>query len=65
LGAGKAVAATLSLVAANLEADQRAKTLLLLSAVLFLGIGVVSIFSLGIGFLAAGAMALFGAIQLP
>jgi hypothetical protein len=60
-----AAAATLSLVAANLEADQKARTLLLVSAVLFLGIAILSIFSIGVGFLIAGAMALLGAVQVP
>jgi hypothetical protein len=58
------VAAALSLVAANTAVDRRARMLLLVSAAMFLAIGVVSIFSLGVGFLAAGAMALFGANEL-
>ena len=47
--AAMAAAAMLALVAANLEADQRARPLLLVSAVLFLGLGVVSILTIGLG----------------
>jgi len=59
------VAAVLSLIAAHTEVDQRARVLLFVSAATFLAIGVVSIFSLGLGFLAAGAMALFAANEIP
>ena len=55
----------LSLAGAIIHSERRARTMLLISAVLFLGIGVVSIFSVGSGFLAAGAMALFAANELP
>ena len=58
-------AAALSLIAANTEVDRRTRVLLLISAATFLAIGVVSIFSLGLGFLAAGAMALFAANEIP
>ena len=59
------VAAALSLIAAKTEVDQRARVLLFVSAATFLAIGVVSIFSLGLGFLAVGAMALFAANEIP
>jgi hypothetical protein len=60
-----AAAAMLALVGANLEADRGARTLLLVSAVMYLGLGVISILTIGLGLLAAGAMALFGANQIP
>lgn len=39
--------------------------MLLGAAALYLAIGVLSIFTLGIGFLVAGFMALFAANELP
>jgi cytochrome bd-type quinol oxidase subunit 2 len=62
---GMLLPAVLSLTAWNTDTDRKARVLLLTSAALFLAIGVVSIFSLGVGFLAAGAMALFAANELP
>lgn len=59
------LAAVLALIGAVSESDRRSRTLLLFAAVIFLVIGVVSIFSLGIGFLVAGALALFAANDLP
>ena len=55
----------LSLIAWNTDADRKARVLLLGAAALFLAIGVISIFSLGLGFLVAGFMALFAANELP
>ena len=57
--------ALLSLLAWNIDADRRARVFLLGAAILFLAIGVLSIFSLGIGFLLAGLLALFAANELP
>lgn len=57
--------AILSLVAWTTEVDRRARAMLLGAAALYLAIGILSIFSLGIGFLAAGFMALFAANELP
>jgi len=59
------VPAILSLTAWSTVTDRRARMMLLGAAALFLAIGVLSIFSLGIGFLAAGLMALLAANELP
>jgi len=59
------VPAFLSLSAWSIDADWRARVLLLGAAIVFLAIGVLSIFSLGIGFLLAGLVALFAANELP
>ncbi len=52
-------------IASVTESDRRARPILLLAAAIYLVIGVLSIFSLGAGFLAAGALALFAANDLP
>jgi hypothetical protein len=57
--------AVLSSIASVTKADRRARAMLLGAAALYLAIGVLSIFSLGAGFLAAGALALFAANDLP
>jgi hypothetical protein len=57
--------AALSLIATSTHVDERARILLLVASAFSLVIGVLSIFSLGVGFLASGAMALFAANQLP
>ena len=59
------VPAFLSLSAWSIDADRSARVLLLGAAIIFLAIGVLSIFSLGIGFLLAGFVALFAANELP
>ena len=59
------VPAILSLMAWTTEFDRRARAMLLGAAALYLAIGVLSIFTLGIGFLVAGFMALFAANELP
>lgn len=60
-----ATAAMLALVGAARADDASARKLLFGSAFLFFPLGLVSILSIGIGFLAAGGLALFAANRIP
>ena len=59
-----AVAATLALIAARIHNVQSARMMLIGSAVMYFGIGAVSILSVGIGFIIAGVMAVVGVARL-
>jgi len=59
-----AVGPILAVIAGNVAKDRDARTLLITSAVLFFGIGVLALLSIGIGFLVAGGVALYGANRL-
>jgi hypothetical protein len=52
-----AVATTLALIAARIHNVQSARMMLIGSAVMYFGIGAVSILSIGIGFIIAGVIA--------
>jgi hypothetical protein len=54
----------LAVIAGIVTVDRDARILLIASAALSFGVGVLAILSIGIGFLAAGAVALYGANQL-
>jgi hypothetical protein len=59
-----AVAATLALVAARIHSVQSARMVLIGSAVMYFGIGAVSILTIGIGFIIAGVIAVVGVARL-
>jgi hypothetical protein len=59
-----AVAATLALVAARIHNVQSARMVLIGSAVMYFGIGAVSILTIGIGFIIAGVIAVVGVARL-
>jgi hypothetical protein len=59
-----AVAATLALIAARIDNVQSARMMLIGSAVMYFGIGTVSILSIGIGFIIAGVIAVVGVARL-
>lgn len=59
-----AVAATLALIAARIDNVQSARMLLIGSAVMYFGIGVVSLLSIGFGFIIAGVIAVVGVARL-
>jgi len=59
-----AVAATLSLIAARIRNVQSARMMLIGSAVMYFGIGAVSLLSIGIGFIIAGVIAVVGVARL-
>ena len=59
-----AVPATLALIAARIHNVQSARMMLIGSAVMYFGIGAVSILSIGIGFIVAGVTAVVGVARL-
>ena len=59
-----AVAATLALIAARIHSVRSARMMLIGSAVMYFGIGAVSILSIGIGFIIAGVIAVVGVARL-
>jgi hypothetical protein len=59
-----AVAATLALVASRIHNVQSARMVLIGSAVMYFGIGAVSILTIGIGFIIAGVIAVVGVARL-
>ena len=59
-----AVAATLALIAGHIHNVQSARMMLIGSAVMYFGIGAVSILSIGIGFIIAAGIAVVGVARL-
>jgi hypothetical protein len=57
-------AATFALIAARIDNIQYARTLLIGSAVVYFGIGVVSLLTIGIGFILAAVLAVVGVAML-
>ena len=59
-----AVPATLALIAARIDSVQSGRMLLIGSAVMYFGIGAVSLLSIGFGFIIAGVIAVIGVARL-
>lgn len=59
-----ATPASLALVSSQIDDVRSARKLLAVSAFLFLGIGAVSIFSIGMGFIAVAGIAAIGTTKL-